>query len=254
MHKLTEAERRRLDVIERYQKGKITEKEAAFLLGLSERQVSRIAARFRLEGTQGGLRVKSPQKKATRSHCPHFRTQTLDLVETHYSDYGSTLAAERLHERFGLCVSKETLRRWRVQDGAYQVHVKKTRKNKPLRDRRPYREEMAQIDGSLHDCFEGRAEKCTLLVFVDDATSEVLHMEFALSESLENYSNAMIAYMKIHGKPRAIYTDRHGVFSINDKKPKNSDSTTNFNKSMNRLGIQSILAHSPEAKSRVERM
>ena len=254
MHKLTEAERRRLDVIEKYQKGKITGKEAAFLLDLSERQVSRVAARFRLEGPQGILRVKGPKKKATHSHHIDFRTQTLDLVKTHYSDYGSTLAAERLSERFGLCVSKETLRRWRIQDGAYQVHVKKPRKNKPLRARRPYRGEMVQIDGSLHDWFEGRAEKCTLLVFVDDATSEILYMEFATSESLENYSNAMIAYMKIHGKPRAIYTDRHGVFSVNDKKPENSDNTTNFNKSMSRLGIQSILAYSPEAKGRVERM
>ncbi len=70
------------------------------------------------------------------------------------------------------------------------------------------------------------------MVFVDDSPSEILHREFALSESLEKDSNAMMAYMKIHGKPRAIYTDRHGVFSVNHKKPENSDNTTNLHKSL----------------------
>ncbi len=121
-----------------------------------------------------------------------------------------------------------------------------------MRERRACFGELVQVDGSPDDWFEGRAPKCTLLAFIDDAAGTLGELKFAQSESFFSYCQAIEAYMKRHGKPMALYTDKHGVFRVNQPSTGDSDALTRFGRAMQQLGIRIICAHSPEAKGRVE--
>jgi hypothetical protein len=118
------------------------------------------------------------------------------------------------------------------------------------RRRRDCLGELVQIDGSEHDWFEGRAPKCTLLGFIDDATSRVLHLRFASSESTFAYFRSVRAYLTSYGKPVAFYSDKHGIFRVNNAE---GDRPTQFSRAMAELNIATICANSPQAKGRVER-
>jgi hypothetical protein len=72
-----------------------------------------------------------------------------------------------------------------------------------------------QIDGSEHAWFEDRGPPCTLLAFVDDATSRLMELRFVTSESAFDYFRATRAYLEAHGKPVAFYSDKHGIFRVN---------------------------------------
>ena len=114
--------------------------------------------------------------------------------------------------------------------------------------------ELVQIDGSLHWWFEGRGPKCTLLVYIDDATSQLMHMEFAPSESAFSYFRATKTYIEKHGKPLAFYSDKHGVFRVHKKGATTGDGMTQFGRALHELQIQIICADTPQAKGRVERV
>ena len=111
---------------------------------------------------------------------------------------------------------------------------------------------MIQLDGSPHDWFEDRAGQCVLLVFIDDATSQILWLEFAESESVISLMKATKNYVQKYGAPQLFYTDHGSVFHVNlnnhDKKKK-----TQWEQTVARLGIKVQHAHSPQAKGRVER-
>jgi hypothetical protein len=78
--------------------------------------------------------------------------------------------------------------------------------------------ELVQIDGSEHAWVEGRAEKCTLLAFVDDATSRLMHLRFVASGSAFDYFRATRSHLETHGKPGiAFYSDKHSIFRVNAK-------------------------------------
>lgn len=128
-----------------------------------------------------------------------------------------------------------------------------------LRERRECLGELVQADGSPHDWLEGRAPKCTLLVFIDDATGKLLHLEFVTSESTHAYFSAVRHYLEKHGRPVTFYTDKNGVFRVNTTKGKTADTSdsnglTQFGRAMEELAIACIFAESAEAKGRVERV
>ena len=72
-----------------------------------------------------------------------------------------------------------------------------------------------QMDGAYHDWFEGRSEKCCLIVIIDDATGKILSLFFCDRESIKNYFKATEIYFNKHGKPLNFYTDKHSVFKVN---------------------------------------
>jgi len=111
---------------------------------------------------------------------------------------------------------------------------------------------MVQCDGSPHDWFEGRAGQCTLLVFIDDATSEILWLEFAESESVKSLMQATKNYIERYGIPQSFYTDHGSVFHVNLNNP-DGEKKTQWERACAQLGITVIHAHSPQAKGRVER-
>jgi hypothetical protein len=123
-----------------------------------------------------------------------------------------------------------------------------------LRERRACFGELVQIDGSPHDWFEGRAERCTLLVFIDDATGKLVQLRFVECESFFSYCQAAEGYFRQSGKPVAFYSDKHGIFRVNVPTTSSGAALTQFGRAMLELEIQIICANTPQAKGRVERV
>ncbi|MDV0890573.1 hypothetical protein RZP61_28135, partial [Klebsiella quasipneumoniae subsp. similipneumoniae] len=119
----------------------------------------------------------------------------LDLIRCHYSDFGPTLATEKLAERHHIHLSVETVRNWMTADGLWRPHSRRRTRVYQPRYRRDCLGELVQIDGSHHDWFEGRAPKCCLLVFMDDATGRLMHLRFCDSENAFDYMMATRQYI-----------------------------------------------------------
>lgn len=113
--------------------------------------------------------------------------------------------------------------------------------------------ELVQVDGCEHWWFEDRGRQCTLLVFVDDATSRLMQLRFVRSESTFAYFSALRGYLEAHGKPVAFYTDKHVVFRVNKVDAPKGDGLTQFGRALHALNIDLICANSSQAKGRVER-
>src|SRR3954470_17698142 len=211
---MSKAELSRVDTLARVDRGELPAAEAASLLGLSGRQVFRLLRRFRAEGAPG-LASRRRGRPSNRCLPEAVREAALAVVRERYADFGPTLAAEKLAERHDLRLSRETLRHW-VSDGGLWVPRKprRGRIHQP-RHRRDCPGELVQIDGCEHAWFEDRGPPCTLLVFVDDATSRLMHLRFVPTESAFAYMAATREYVEAHGKPVAFYSDKHGIFRVN---------------------------------------
>lgn len=103
-------------------------------------------------------------------------------------------------------------------DGLWVPHAHRRPRVYQPRYRRDCLGELIQIDGSHHDWFEGRASKCCLLVYIDDATGRLMHLQFCQSESAFDYMLATREYVDKHGKPVAFYSDKHAVFRVSQAK------------------------------------
>ena len=139
----------------------------------------------------------------------------MDWVRKRYADFGPTLACEKLTEVHGYRLSVETLRRWMMAEGLWTV---KSRRRARIHQRRPRRAclgELVQLDGSPHAWFEDRGERCTLIVFIDDATSRLLYLRFVPAETTQAYMEALGVYLSAYGRPVALYSDRHSIFRVN---------------------------------------
>lgn len=249
---LSHRELDRLGVIEAVAQGRRRQREAADELGLSVRQLKRLVRRYRDDGA-AGLASRRRGRPSNNRLAAEVREHALQLVREHYADFGPTLAHEKLTELHGLSLSVETLRQLMTQAGLWQVKRRRKRAVFQLRERRPRRGELIQIDGSPHDWFESRGERCTLLVFIDDASGEILQARFAPAETTQAYMQTLGAYLERHGRPVALYSDRHSIFRLTAKERENGATLTQFGRALKSLQIEAIHAHTPQAKGRVER-
>ena len=112
---------------------------------------------------------------------------------------------------------------------------------------------MIQIDGSPHAWFARRGPRCTLIVFIDDATGRLVQLAFAPSETTAVYLGVLRRHLEQYGRPVALYSDRHSIFRINQVEPANGATTTQFGRALAGLEIEAIHARTPQAKGRVER-
>lgn len=243
----------RLAVIERIVERRLSRSDGAQQLGITSRHMSRLVAAYTIQGAQA---LVSKQRGATSNNAfaSEYRESVVELVTELYTDFGPTLAAEKLRERHDVTVSRETLRHWMMAAGLWQSKKQKAKRAYQPRHRRSCYGELIQLDGSSHDWFEGRAPKCTLLVYVDDATSALMELRFAESESTFDYFHSTQRYLEHHGKPTAFYSDKHGVFRMNQKNVKSGNGLTQFGRALHELNIDIIYANSSQAKGRVERM
>ncbi len=242
----------RVSVIERVIEKRLTQLEAAQILGLTSRQVRRLRRAYERDGPVG-LASKHRGRPSHRRLRPELAHEALAIVRSRYEDFGPTLAHEKLTELHGLEFSVETLRHWMIDDGLWVPRARRAPRIQQPRRRRPCRGELIQIDGSDHEWFEDRADRCTLLVFVDDATSELMELLFCESESAFSYFAALRSYLEHHGRPVALYSDKASVFRNNKQEPSFGAGVTQFSRALSRLNIDILCANTPAAKGRVER-
>ena len=249
---MTRAEIDRMSVLHDLAEERIRVSEAATLMGLGRRQVLRLAKAYRQRGPEA-LVSRRRGRPSNRSYPATLRTEVIGLIRERYADFGPTLAGEKLAELHGIHLARETIRQWMV---AAEIWKDRRQRMKPVHQPRHRREcvgELIQIDGSEHWWFETRGPQCTLLVYIDDATSRLMHLQFVETESTFDYFNATRAYLERHGKPIAFYSDKHGVFRVNRKDAAGGDGMTQFGRALHALNIDIICANSSQAKGRVER-
>ena len=242
----------RLEVLIQVQSGRLRVADACALIGLQRRQIFRLLRGLKQDGAASLLSKR--RGKPSNNRCPtEVRVLALSLIRERYPDFGPTLAAEKLAERYGCSISRETLRGWMIADGLWTDRRHRAPSPHQPRRRRECLGELVQIDGSEHTWFENRGEMCTLLAFVDDATSRLMQLRFVASESAFDYFRATRDYLETHGKPVAFYSDKHGIFRVNSKDAAGGDRITQFGRALSELNIDIICANSPQAKGRVER-
>ena len=242
----------RLQVIGRVAERRLTQCEAAERLGLSVRQVQRLCRRYRDSGA-AGLVSRRRGHRSNRRLPEALRERALELVGSRYADFGPTLACEKLSEQHDFSISVETLRQWMIEGGVWVPRSQRPRRAHQPRPRRSAVGELVQIDGCDHAWFEDRGPKCTLLVYVDDATSRLMELRLVASESTFDYFTSTRAYLERHGKPVAFYSDKASIFRVGVSGNSKRSGNTQFGRAMCDLNIDILCANTPQAKGRVER-
>lgn len=250
---MTLKEADRLTVVKRIGNKELSIGDGARELGISSRQMKRVWKRYRQKGASGLLSLKKGRSSPNRIPVA-LRKKALGIVQERYADYGPTLAAEKLREKHGVDLSKETLRQMMIGNGLWEAKKRKEKKIHSRRTRRAQLGELIQIDGSYEWWFEDRGEKCCLIVFIDDATSRIMLMRFCHRETTEDYLKMLRIYIGKYGRPLALYSDKHSVFRVNRKELHGEGKrVTQFHEVLKKFDIELICAHSPQAKGRVER-
>src|SRR6201987_1863619 len=230
--------------------GRLAIADATGLIGVGRRQIYRLLQAFRADGADG-LISRKRGGPSNRAMGLVFRETVLAIVRERYSDFDPTLAAEKLSELHGLDLGVETLRQWMIGAGLWVRRKDRLKRIHQPRARRDCLGELVQIDGSEHWWFEDRGPPCTLLAFVDDATSRLMQLRFVKSESAMDYFRTTRTYLEQHGKPVAFYSDKHGIFRVNSKDAAGGDGVTQFGRALLALNIDIICANSSQAKGRI---
>jgi transposase len=247
---MSQRERDILTIMKPVLTGQRSQVEAAELLRLSVRQVRRIQHRLERQG-DAALVHRLRGRPSNRKRDEVFRQSVVDAYASRYHDFGPTLACEKLAEQ-GLHVKRETLRRWLLDAGLWE----RERRRDPHRSRRPRRAcfgELVQIDASIHDWLEGRGETLILIAMIDDATGRV-EARFFHEATVLTHMELLRLWLLRHGRPGALYSDRHSIFEAQDKGRALVYAETQFGRALRELGIDLIRARSPQAKGRVERL
>lgn len=234
---------------------RITQKKAAELMAVSERQVRRLIRRFR-EGKEPGIIHRLRGRPSNRKYPEEFKKKVLRLYEKHYEGFGPTLAQEKLLRRDKVRINRETLRKW-LMEGQFWQRRPRSRVHRQWRERKAAFGEMVQMDGSHHDWLEGRGPKLVLMAYVDDATGNVF-ARFYDYEGTRPAMESFYLYARRYGLPQAIYLDRHSTYKFHLKPTiedelQGKEPKSQFEAALGALGVQVIHAHSPQAKGRVER-
>jgi transposase len=248
---LRETELDRLLIITQAHSGVLSQQEASERLGITTRQVRRLLVRVKSEGVLG---IKSKYKGGNRLFSRDFKEQVLQTVRECYLGFGPTFASEKLKSCNDLKVNKETLRQWMMSADLWKGRSRKQARIHQSRERRARFGELVQIDGSHHDWFEGRAPTCCLLVFIDDATSQILGLLFDTSETTLGYMALVKQHVETYGRPIAYYSDKHSIFKTTREHSIDGRlQDTQRHRALRSLQIELICAHSSQAKGRVER-
>jgi len=248
-------ELRRIPVIHSVINKQITQKEAAGILGISRRQIIRIAIRIKEQG-EIALIHKARGAPSHRAILPSIKDKILGLCKTRYKDFGPTFASEKLLEIDKIKIHPDTLRKWFI-DNSIEYKKRKLRKHRSWRLRKAHCGEMIQMDGSHHPWLEDRGLKCVLMGYVDDATSRI-YGRFYEYEGTMPAMDSFKRYIKRYGIPQSIYLDKHSTYK-STKNPTLEDEFNNiknlsqFERALKELGVDVIHANSPQAKGRIER-
>ena len=256
---MSQKELQRIKVIENAVEGRMTVAEAGELLRLSERQVKRLKRAYRvgdLEWVHHGNSGRTPAN-AIRDE---LRAIVVDLATGKYAGFNDTHLHEKLVQKEGMSLSRQSVRRILRQAGILSPQKRRAPKYRSRRERRSQEGAMLLVDASRHDWLEGRGPHLTLLGAVDDATSRVTVGQFQLeAEDSAGYMRLFRQQVTTHGIPLSIYRDQHGTMQRNDKHWSVEEQLagrqfpTQVGRMLEELGIQAIAAKTAQAKGRIER-
>ncbi len=247
----------RLRVIRNVLDNRLTWHAAGEILDLGERQIARLCVAVRNRGN--GAILHGLRGQSSNNQCdPEFLFGALfALHDPQWQGFTAVYAQQKLEKYYGIVLSDATVRKLMMMAELWKPHRRKAQ-HRAWRPRRECVGMLTQLDGSEHDWFEGRCPKCALLIYIDDATSRILHAEFVTVEDTLNLMRSTKIYLLKHGRCVAFYVDKDSIYTINrdatiDEELRDSHPVTQFTRAMTELGIEVILAHSPQAKGRVER-
>lgn len=256
--RMSKKELRRLEVINKVIERRIRQKDATEILSLSTRQVRRIVKRVKIHGAVGV--VHGNRGKESRRKFPlEFRERVLEIVKEKYYDFGPKFASEKLEEIDGLKLSRETLRKWMIEESIWIPRKLRVKNDiHQWRRRKDCAGEMVLTDGSEHEWLEGRGVKMVLMAYIDDATNNVF-ARFYPSETTYSAMHSFKMYIERYGIPMSLYFDRNSISKTTrqptiDECLKDTLPKTQFEKVLDILNIEPIYAYSPQAKGRIERL
>jgi transposase len=258
MTSLTMQDEKRLDVIQRVYRSELTVVQAALVMGVSERQCYRIKARVGKAGAKGVVHGNQGRPCKRKIKDKTLR-RVVELARGKYQGFNDHHLTEKLKEQEQIELSREKVRRILRAEGIVSPKKRRGIKHRSRRERRGSEGMMLQVDGSPHDWLQGRGPRLCLMGAIDDATSKVMGAFFVQAESSWGYFHLFCEIFKEHGVSQSIYTDSHSVFWT-DREPTleeqliNRKPTTEVGRGLEELGVTLILAHSPQAKGRIERL
>ena len=257
---MTTKEQSRIQVLNGVMEGKVRVAEASGLMGVSERHGWRLLAAYRKDGPAAVAHGNRGRKPATTT-CPRTQQKVMELAEGPYAGLNHTHLTEMLAEREDVHLSRSTVRRVLLAGGLRSPRRRRASKRYSRRERYPQQGMLLQIDGSRHDWLQGRGPYLTLVGAVDDATGTVPFALFRQQEDAHGYMLMLKDIIDHHGVPLALYSDRHGIFQRSPKEPESLEEQlrgrrdpTQFGRALEELDIRLILAHTPQAKGRIERV
>ena len=258
MTTLTMRDEKRLELIQRVFRSEITVSQAALVLGISERQCYRTKARVKQIGAKGVVHGNRG-RRCKRKIKEKLVKRIVELAKGKYKDFNDHHLTEKLQEQEEIELSREKVRRILRAHGIASPKKRRGIKHRSRRERRAAEGMMLQVDGSPHDWLQGRGPRLCLIGAIDDATGKVMGAFFAQAESSWGYFRLFSEIFRQHGLPQSIYADRHSAFWT-DREPTleeqliNKKPTTEVGRGLQQLGVTLILAHSPQAKGRIERL
>jgi transposase len=253
---MTSREQRRAWVLTRVLKHELTMSEAADAIGLSARQLWRLRVAFERDGPAGLVHGNRGRPSARRLDAS-LRARVVELRGTTYAEVNDTHLAELLAEREGITISRPSLQRILRAAGLASPRRRRAPRHRSRRERMAAEGLLLQLDGSRHDWLEERGPRLTLVGAIDDATGSVPAATFRDQEDAAAYLEILRATIVDHGLPGALYHDRHSAFaptSPGPTEPGAPDELSQVGRALVELGIGSIVARSPQAKGRIERL
>lgn len=243
-------------IIERLIRRELTEKETAELLNISVRQVRRLKRKVRLGGITSLIHGNAGR--------PSWNKRPMDIVDTIVHHYKTTYEGfnclhfrDMLKEKEHIVIARESLRRIFV---AHDLPRKKRRPSRRFehRERKPHAGLLIQQDTSFHDWFS-IGVPCALVASIDDATSEVVFAKFFPHDGTLPNMEAMKTITETRGVAVAFYVDRASHFITTRHESihvqlKGTYDETQIARALKDVGSTCILALSPQAKGRVERL
>jgi transposase len=230
--------------------------QAAEILGCTTRSLRRWKLRYESRGVEGLVDGRTRGHRSSRSIKREEVEPLLRLYRQRYAGFNVRHFCSIARRKHGLKWSYSFVRQALQSAGL----VKKRRARGRHLVRRPPRAcfgEMLHIDGSHHVWLTLRpTERQCLIVVVDDATRRLLYAQLHASETTVAVLAAFHAVFSQHGLPQTFYTDR-ASWAVCTRKPGTVDekrTVTQVGRALERLGVEHILAYSPQARGRSERV
>ena len=256
---MSQKEFNRMNILTKVLECKLKQVDAANILNLSTRHINRIIQNARVFSLDIALIHKNRGQASSKKIKKEFKEQIISLYRDYYYDFKPTFFCEKLEEIHDIKTNKETVRNILTEYGLWHPKKRKFKKAHIWRERKHHFGELIQMDGSFEYWLENRFEKAfCLMSCIDDATGQVF-MRFYDYEGTFPALDFTKRFIQKFGLPKAFYLDKHSTYKTTrqpniEEQLKNAYPETQFQRVMHSLDIETLTAHSPQAKGRIERL